>query len=56
MASEKEALSEIMLEHGIEWDKKGTHEKHRTVSAYKRDEMAKEVCIFRLRSHICTVF
>ncbi len=43
VTSEKEALSAIMLEHGIEWDKKGTHEKHKTVSAYKRDEMAKEI-------------
>ncbi len=43
VASEKEALSAMMLEHGIEWDKKGTHEKHKTVSAYKRDEIAKEV-------------
>lgn len=43
VVSEKEALSQIMLEHGIEWDKKGTHENHKSVSAYKRDEMAKEV-------------
>lgn len=41
--SEKEKLSEIMLEHGIEWDKKGTHEKHKTVSEFKRDMLAKEV-------------
>lgn len=41
--SEKEQLSKIMLEHGIEWDKKGTHEKHKTVSEFKRDMLAKEV-------------
>ena len=41
--SEKEQLSKIMLEHNIEWDKKGTHEKHKTVSAFKREELAKEV-------------
>ena len=29
--SEKEVLSKIMLERGIEWDQKGTHEKHKTV-------------------------
>ncbi len=41
--SEKEKLSEIMLEYGIEWDKKGTHEKHRPTDIYKRDMLAEEV-------------
>lgn len=41
--SEKEALSKIMLVHGIEWEQKGTHEKHKTVSEFKRDMLAKEV-------------
>ncbi len=41
--SEKEALSQIMLEHDIEWDKKGTHEKHKSVSEFKRDKLAEEV-------------
>ena len=41
--SEKEALSNIMLSHGIEWEQKGTHEKHKTVSEFKRDMLAKEV-------------
>ena len=41
--SEKEKLSEIMLEYGIEWDKKGTHEKHKTVDAFKRDKLAEQV-------------
>ena len=41
--SEKEALSQIMLEHGIEWDKKGTHEKHKSVSEFKRDKLVEEV-------------
>ena len=41
--SEKEALSKIMLSHGIEWEQKGTHEKHRTVSEFKRDMLAKEI-------------
>ena len=34
VAYEKEQLAAVMLEHGIEWEKKGTHEKH---------ERAKEV-------------
>ena len=41
--SEKEALSKIMIKHGIEWEQKGTHEKHKTVSEFKRDMLAKEV-------------
>ena len=41
--SEKEVLSKIMLEHGIEWDQKGTHEKHKTVSQFKRDKLIEEV-------------
>ena len=41
--SEKEALSKIMLVHSIEWEQKGTHEKHKTVSEFKRDMLAKEI-------------
>ena len=41
--SEKEALSKIMLSHGIEWEQKGTHEKPKTVSEFKRDMLAKEI-------------
>lgn len=43
VASEKEALSQIMLEHGIEWDQKNTHEKHKTVSEFKKEKLAEEV-------------
>lgn len=41
--SEKEVLSKIMLEHGIEWEQKGTHEKHKSVSEFKRDMLEKEI-------------
>ena len=41
--SEKEVLSKIMLERGIEWDQKGTHKKHKTVSQFKRDKLIEEV-------------
>lgn len=41
--SEKEVLSKIMLERGIEWDQKGTHEKHKTVSQFKRDKLIEKV-------------
>ena len=41
--SEKQVLAEIMLEHGIEWEQLGTHEKHLSVLDYKKQERAKEV-------------
>ncbi len=41
--SEKEALSQIMLVHDIEWEQKGTHEKHKSVSEFKRDKLVEEV-------------
>ena len=43
VASEKEVLSQIMLEHGIEWDQKNIHEKHKTVSEFKKEKLAEEV-------------
>lgn len=42
-AAEKEQLSAIMLQHGIEWEKKGTHEKHLSVLDFEKKERAKEV-------------
>ena len=42
-AAEKEQLSAIMLRHGIEWEKKGTHEKHLSVLDFEKKERAKEV-------------
>ena len=41
--SEKVALSKIMLEHGIEWEQKGTHEKHKSVSEFKKQKLIEEV-------------
>ena len=43
VAYEKEQLAAIMLEHGIEWEKKGTHEKHLSVLEFEKKERAKEV-------------
>lgn len=40
---EKEQLAAVMLEHGIEWEKKGTHEKHLSVLDFEKRERAKEV-------------
>lgn len=41
--SEKEILSKIMLEHGIEWEQKGTHEKHKSVDIFKKEALEKSV-------------
>lgn len=41
--AEKEQLAEIMERHGIEWEQKGTHEKHLSVLDYKKQERTKEV-------------
>lgn len=43
VAYEKERLAAVMLEHGIEWEKKGTHEKHLSVLDFEKKERAKEV-------------
>lgn len=43
VAYEKEQLAVIMREHGIEWEKKGTHEKHLSVLDFEKQERAKEV-------------
>lgn len=43
VAYEKKHLAAVMLEHGIEWEKKGTHEKHLSVLDFEKKERAKEV-------------
>ena len=43
VAYEKEQLATVMLEHGIEWEKKGTHEKHLSVLNFEKKEREKEV-------------
>ena len=40
---EKEVLAEVMERNGIEWKKKGTHEKHLNVYEFKKKERMKEV-------------
>ena len=40
---EKEQLAAVMERHGIEWEHKGTHEKHLSVLDYKKQEREKEV-------------
>ncbi len=41
--SEKEQLSLVMERHGIEWEDKGSHDKHLSVLDYKKEQRAKEV-------------
>ena len=41
--SEKEQLSAVMQRHGIEWEDKGTHDKHLSVLDYKKEQRAKEI-------------
>lgn len=41
--SEKEQLAMVMERHGIEWEHKGTHEKHLSVLNYKKQERTKEI-------------
>lgn len=43
VAYEKEQFAVVMLEHGIEWEKKGAHEKHLPVWDFEKKERAKEV-------------
>ena len=41
--SEKEQLAAVMERHGVEWEQKGTHEKHLSVLEFKKQEREKEV-------------
>jgi len=40
---QKEALAEIMLEHGIEWEQKGEHKEHLSVLEFKREKRMEEL-------------
>lgn len=50
MFSEKEQLSKVMERHGIEWEQKGTHEKHLSVLDFKKQQRSEE--IKQLKSNI----
>ena len=43
VSAEKSALAFVMERHGIEWEHKGTHEKHLSVLDYKKQEREKEL-------------
>lgn len=41
--SEKKQLAAVMERHGIEWEDKGTHDKHLSVLDFKKEQRAKEI-------------
>ena len=45
VCAEKSALAFVMERHGIEWEHKGTHEKHLSVLDYKKQEREKEIAV-----------
>ena len=45
ISAEKSALAFVMERHGIEWEHKGTHEKHLSVLDYKKQEREKEIAV-----------
>ncbi|WP_366938301.1 plasmid recombination protein [uncultured Ruminococcus sp.] len=45
VGAEKSALAFVMERHGIEWEHKGTHEKHLSVLDYKKQELEKEIAV-----------
>ena len=47
VAAEKNALAVVMERHGIQWEKKGTHEKHLSVLDFEKRERAKELAALK---------
>ena len=45
VSAEKSSLAFVMERHGIEWEHKGTHEKHLSVLDYKKQEREKEIAV-----------
>ena len=51
--SEKEQLAAVMERHGIEWEDKGTHDKHLSVLDFKKQERSKEVAALEAAKQEC---
>ena len=49
VAAEKQQLASIMLDHGIEWEQKGTHEKYLSLLDFEKQEHAKEVAALEVQ-------
>ena len=45
VAAEKKQLAAVMERHGIEWEQKGTHEKHLSVLDFEKQDREKEVTV-----------
>ena len=45
VSAEKSVLAFVMERHGIEWEHKGSHEKHLSVLDYKKQEREKEITV-----------
>ena len=45
VSAEKSALAFVMERHGIDWEHKGTHEKHLSVLDYKKQEREEEIAV-----------
>ena len=45
VSAEKSALAFVMERYGIEWEHKGTHEKHLSVLDYKKQEREKKIAV-----------
>lgn len=52
---EKEVLAGVMERHGIEWEKKGTHEEHLSVYDYKKKVRSEEVKALEKENALLTV-
>ena len=49
VAAEKQQLASIMLDHGIEWEQKGTHEKYLSLLDFEKQEHAKEAAALEVQ-------
>ena len=49
--AEKQQLAAIMLEHGIEWEQRGAHEKHLSLLDFEKKERAKEVSMLEKQKY-----
>lgn len=47
VTAEKKQLASIMLDHDMEWEQKGTHEKHLSVLDFEKRERVKEVAALK---------
>ena len=54
VTAEKKQLAAIMLDHDMEWEQKGTHEKHLSVLDFEKKERVKEVAALKEQVSVLT--